>query len=474
MRHAMIAILTLLVMLLAFSLACADQETALPPEILTILTTGSMEGASVLDAARLTGYGNDDCLFAAVRTSGGTNWLYCFRQQADGTWRRQFRTSGAIPQTANRIEINLATGGEEWPSDDVITAPTLFILRIDAGDEYPEMCVSYRLENHKWLLRRIWSYTGYDHMRFGEGAITYYRDIESPQIAGVAEGTVQRDIRYVRLQAIPRNLAEARTRLTVAPALPDSAELRAWPVTFTGAQRYDVYSAPGETSVRGANGKASVSTNAWIQVFGTEGEWVLVHYSIDASHYRFGYIRASALPRGASVPALAFTPGAAWTTSAVDLTDDPLYSRSPLLRLPDGVQVTWLATMGDWAYVEVARNDWARGFVPLSCLSHGRVLDLRNQPDGNGNPVFEGTLTVTHDDRVEISAAPAPDGPLARQSVAEIRVTDGMSGDLLMILTPASDGRFYGNCGLGGDVSSVSLEAVDADGMTTAAIRVDW
>ena len=293
-------------------------------------------------------------------------------------------------------------------------------------------------------------------------------------VAGSASGTIQRDIRYVRLSAVPKTLAQARATLTVAPSLPASAELRAFPVNFGGARKYDVYSAPGRTSVRGANGRAVVSTNSWIQVFGTENEWVLVHYSIDASHYRFGYISADSLPRNANVPPLSFARSFAWTTRAVALTDDPLYSRSALLSLPEGVQVTRLASLGDWAYVEVSQNDWARGFVPLDALTHNRVFDLRDQPDGSGRPVFDGTLTVTFDDRLEAAAGIAPDGPLYGQSVRMIHVLDGMSGDLLAVLWPAADGRFYGTTGLGGDVTSVTLAALDDQWTTLAAVRVDW
>ena len=55
-------------------------------------------------------------------------------------------------------------------------------------------------------------------------------------------------------------------------------------------------------SLRGAEGRARVSTNGWIQVFGSEGDWILVQYDITDTHNRIGYIEKDALPDGTVVP----------------------------------------------------------------------------------------------------------------------------------------------------------------------------
>ena len=289
-----------------------------------------------------------------------------------------------------------------------------------------------------------------------------------------AKGTFERSLRYVSLGGIPKSLAAARASLTVAPSIPASTELQVHPGNFSGAHNYDVYSAPSRQSVRGANGRAKVSTNAWIQVFGTEGDWVLVHYSIDASHYRFGYISASSLPRNADVPALNFTRTTCWTSQAVSLTDDPLYSRSPLASLPAGAQVTWLASMGDWAYVEVTSPSYARGFVPIDAVNHNRAVDLRTQRDYSGRTVFDGTITLNYDNRVEAGVAIAADGPLAGLDVSSIQVTNGTTGDLQTAFWPGADGRFYGAFDTGGSFSSATLTAVGTDGKILASVLVSW
>lgn len=45
------------------------------------------------------------------------------------------------------------------------------------------------------------------------------------------------------------------------------------------------------------------------------------------------------------------------------LTDDPLASQATVAVLPAGSTVTWLSSMGEWAYVEYAGTQLLRGFV---------------------------------------------------------------------------------------------------------------
>ena len=54
---------------------------------------------------------------------------------------------------------------------------------------------------------------------------------------------------------------------------------------------YAVYSGPGKQYYREADGKAAVSANDWVQVFGMDGDWVLVQYRIRNALLRFGYIQ---------------------------------------------------------------------------------------------------------------------------------------------------------------------------------------
>ena len=144
-------------------------------------------------------------------------------------------------------------------------------------------------------------------------------------------------------------LAACVCTAAAAERLPEGSELTATEIRFAGGKKYAVYSAPDRESMRGGNGKAAVSTNGRIQVFGKEDGWILIQYSIDSGHYRFGYIDAASLPKKAEVADLDFTGIEAAIDHPVSVTDDPLHSQSVLTSLTGGEAVTWLATMGDWA-----------------------------------------------------------------------------------------------------------------------------
>ena len=73
---------------------------------------------------------------------------------------------------------------------------------------------------------------------------------------------------------------------------PPLLSLNAQEIRFPGGNKYPVYSGPGKDYLRGARGKASVSTNDWIEVFGREDGWILIQYEIDSSQCRIGYISA--------------------------------------------------------------------------------------------------------------------------------------------------------------------------------------
>lgn len=176
--------------------------------------------------------------------------------------------------------------------------------------------------------------------------------------------------------ALPTWIDDAKAKLTVAPNLKDGA-FTAQKVKFTGGQKYPVYTGPGEDYVRSGNGKGLVSTNGWIEVYGQKDGYILIQYSIDSSHYRFGWIDRNALPEGTSVPAMDFAGISADTLSEITqdtfLTDDPLFSQNKLCSLKAGQTVSWLAVLNkDWAYVLVNVNGKMMcGFVRTDCIVNG-------------------------------------------------------------------------------------------------------
>ena len=128
--------------------------------------------------------------------------------------------------------------------------------------------------------------------------------------------------------------------------------------------------APDSKGIRGANGRARVSTNDWIQVFGTDGDWLLVQYAITDSHFRIGYIDKKALPEDAQISELCLTAIPAVVNYDAVVTDDPLVSQSMLTKLTENTRVTAIGSLGDWTYIEGGEGKSRyRGFVPTECLS---------------------------------------------------------------------------------------------------------
>ena len=86
-----------------------------------------------------------------------------------------------------------------------------------------------------------------------------------------------------------------------------------------------------------------------------------------------GYDKA---PDGTVVPELNLTRIPAVVHYDVEVTDDPLVSRTALARLTENTKVICLGTLGEWTYIE-AEEDGVRlrGFVPIVCL-YATVTDL--------------------------------------------------------------------------------------------------
>lgn len=390
-KRYLIAFITALILLIACA-AVAMADEPLPADIQNYFAKDSFAGAELKAWTHWAGAGANDQWFVLIRTAKGTNTLYVFAPH-DGEWKHSFHTSAAVPQGKNTVEIDTADSMDTWSNDKHYGGPLLIIVQYDEFGENIVLFTAYqRNGSGQWNLVHIWSHTGFENMDIGKDRITYYKELGSGQVAGTVKGTIQRDLRYVSLSAIPKTLQKARETLTTAPDLPAGSELKAQEIQFTGGRKYAVYTAPSKSSLRGGNNKASVSTNGWIQVFGRENGFILIQYSIDADHYRFGYIDAASLPRKASVPDLSFVRTPVTVTSAVTVTDDPLYSRSFLASLPAGAQATWLATVGSWAYIEAA--DY-RGFVPVTVLSTASgapsagAFTVHTGADGQSYPLFE-------------------------------------------------------------------------------------
>ena len=142
-----------------------------------------------------------------------------------------------------------------------------------------------------------------------------------------------------------------------------------------GAATVPVYSAPSESSVRFAKGKASVNLREPAKLYGLtrDGNWALIEYAVSDRTSRFGYVKRRDLP---SSVAWTFTLPSVdvpvTVTQDTFLTDDPNVSQYRQMTLNAGSSVRLLGLYDLWyAYVETTLDGkTVRGFVPRAYLRY--------------------------------------------------------------------------------------------------------
>lgn len=356
-----IAALLLCLALMLSLVPVAAADAGLPQTVATYFSNAKYKNYTIEDSIEIHNY----CF--VVLKNGKENILYAFRK-TNGNYKFWMRNKTAVPQGANAIELFDYTGKVVDGCNAKMVNPTVGIQYYTEDHEDVDKVLAYSLSNGAWILKAYINTKADVAVSFMNNTLTYHRYSNGAK-QGVVEGTFQRDIRHTSVAAIPTSLKSAQSKLTTAPELPTDSELVAQEVKFTGGQKYEVYSGPGKDFLRGSNNKAAVSTNDWIQVFGEEDGWILIQYAINKDTYRFGYIDAASLPKDAKVDELDFNAAEAIAQATVAITDDPLFSATTLATLPADTQVTWLATMGSWAYVATEIDSTpVRGFIPAKAL----------------------------------------------------------------------------------------------------------
>ena len=368
----------LLVIALTAILAVAAMAEPLPADIQNYFNDKS--GSQILANMNVTG----DTYMVLVR-NGNTNTVYCFKLK-NGTWQHSFHATKAVPQGNNNMDMQVFSEHYEPSNGKTYNGPLVMFAKFNSSNNYYDQAVFYQLSNSGvWNLCLIIDNTKKaDSIDVGKDYLDFFFYDGTNMDHTKVRGSFKRDMRYVSLESFPMTVQDAKKGLTFAPDMPVNSELQATEVEFTGGKKYPVYSGPSDKTIRGANNKASVSTNSWIQVFGRENGWILIQYSIDTSHYRFGYIEESSLPKNAVVGNLGFNRRDAVIQSNVNVTDDPLYSQNVLATVSAGENVVWLANMGSWAYIEGANY---RGFVPASAIAAA-----------NETPVADNSAFLTYTD----------------------------------------------------------------------------
>ena len=342
----------------------------MPYEVKEFFSSSSFNGWSIGESASILVENTvGGTYFFAVAQKEGHNVLYGFEQK-NGHFDYWLKTDNAIAQGEGFFVLQY-NSGEVFLLDDtkknIGEGFSMMFTRADYEEQH-DNCLFFSVnKSGQFHLKLACVDYGWEQVMVSSDSLAYYFE---GTYEGTAYGTLETNLRYFSYAAFPKTLKEAKEKLTNPPAIP-TGELTAQKIKFSGGQKFPVYSGPGAEYERAANGKAAVSTNDWIQVFGSEKGYILIQYAISASQMRFGWIDQSALPKNTTVGPLSFAYEDAVITANTFLTDDPLNSQTRVRTLTAGQSgVKRLAAMGNWVYVEISGQGQAvRGFVPASAIS---------------------------------------------------------------------------------------------------------
>lgn len=402
-----LSLLLCLLLLVSLAPALAEgadiQAASMPDEVKKFFSSSQFNGCTIGAASVcVIEHSAGRACFAVVQKDG-RNTLYGFEYK-NNRYNYWLKTDGCLPQGEGGFSLLHTYGKHEFASGTTVTygdALEIIFYRADDEEQADTVLIAEANKNGQFLVRAVFFNHAWDEAYLTPDSVTYCMD-EGSRKATVF-GTVETNLRYFSLSAFPRTIQEARNKLTQAPAIP-AGELSAQKIKFTGGQKYPVYSGPGMEYERAANGKASVSTNDWIQVFGSENGYILIQYALSASQMRFGYIDQSSLPKSASVSALRFAWEDAEITSSTYLTDDPLNSQTRVRTLSAGQQAKWLSTMGNWVYVELTGSGQPiRGFVPASAIRKASAYWQDYAVFRNSTYSASATVTVRNGVTAEIA-----------------------------------------------------------------------
>lgn len=377
-------VLLLIVMLMTPSLSLAGAElssgtlTAPPPEVLDHLTR-NFSMYELEDYCEVYDTPDGDYGFALLK-SGQERLLVGYEEKA-GKMSYWLKNHGAVMQGKPKAWFSAPLKGEmRYDAEGNVTVLeglSFSVICLDEEGELYEKDVGYRWEDGGFKLMSYKDWTVlYGEVTVDDGMLHFGNWLEGWDF-GRAYGTVQRDLRYVDFEALPKTLEEAKAELTDAPAI-DSYVLIPQKIRFIGGQKYPVYTGPGERFARSANGKGSVSTNDWIQVFGAYNGWIMIQYDISAEQYRIGWIESAALPKGVQIHTINLSAiEKPYNTKALydcELTDDPVNSKKSIAKIPKGTKMTELIyrAINGWSYVVVTIDGKMMcGFVPSDAPIHG-------------------------------------------------------------------------------------------------------
>ena len=350
----------LIIALVSSTIACGIATSVLSSDLQAAWNSSSYQEWEIMDNLELAGEA-----FISAR-KGQANRLIHAAKNDNGEWKINWSTESALPQGEESITLTNRSG----TTYAGIKLGTAFSYR-----PYRSGCYEYLYQKHNstWLLEEIiyidTDGTLLDTYRITDDGVTYKGWLTNDRKTFI-EGRVQRDLRFFSCSGFPTDLNALKKSLSNPPEIPVGT-LSAEEIKFTGGKKYSVYSGPGEDYMRSGNGKAAVSTNDWIQVFGKENSWIMIQYDITSDHMRIGWIPEKALTKKSNVDTIEFIYSDTTIISYAVLCLETKFSESVLCTIPAGNTVQYLASMGEWVYIEWnGASQPVRGFIKTNCLTN--------------------------------------------------------------------------------------------------------
>ncbi len=375
MMKKLLSLLLAMLMMMAAVPAMADVpgKDPMPDEIAVLFDVPAWDGYEVMLGSNGLAWVYDEGLEAGlvVMTNGSLEVVCLIEPDRNGNLRITQRNYTMVTQECDiMLEMGYGTTtqevaapwGEQWMFElyNVNDAYYIAVGKFD-GEWRVKTVLNY--END--VLSFVAGYRiGYSEPVEHEDYIELGRDME------YVYGTYDNRFAAFDISDFPKTLEDARSKLTNPPLTPTDFYTPV-DIKLRASEKYDVFSAPGRDSYRAANGKAVMSTNDWVQIFGEEDGWLLVQYDISRDQMRFGYIDASALPRDTTVQTLRWYDLPEQTIKYnISVTDDPLVSGNIIHSLRQGDTVKLLSEFGSWYYIETTDNAGRplRGFIPQSAI----------------------------------------------------------------------------------------------------------
>ena len=190
-----------------------------------------------------------------------------------------------------------------------------------------------------------------------------------------------------------------------------------------------VYTAPDTSSVRNANGKASVDTSDQVDVAGlTNNGWLLIRYKIKGGS-RVGYIPRNYVGKYETHMAFHFSDIPQTASRRIAVTDSTASKAQPFAYLEEGDPYTILAKYtytGNFWYIEFDMNgQTARGFIDRANTPVDRgdgvvTTELGDPPYNHKKETLQGHIRVEKDNIIVRADADTAAGMVARAHLGDV------------------------------------------------------